>query len=279
MVILTAESAGEGVKSVKEKWIGPYFGGLVAVGASFAAMWAAGSLLSRVSYPLPRCLADSAPYLLSVAAGIAVLMIFSAILRGRMIPRAERPSGRPFMPFAVFLTLFLFLSAAGLISSLMSGDASVAEIYKTMNDGDFAVTALLGTVVYPLAEEALFRRGYLGILAGDGAPAAADGAAVAIQSVLFASVHPAGSRVFAFAAGAALGIGALASMRRSGLRFPWICAAAHGAYNMSVYAALALWRRNGVSPLNLAAYFTGVAALALGVVILIRAKRGKKLFY
>ena len=279
MVILTAESAGEGVKSVKGRWIGPYFCGLVAVGASFAALWASGRLLSCVAFPLPRCLADAAHYLPAVAAGGAVLAVISLVTRGRTYPRAERPSRRVYMPFAVFLSLFLFLSAAGLVSSLLSGDPDGTEIYKSMSDGDFAVTAILGTVVYPLAEEALFRYGYQGILTGDGVPAAATAAAVLLQSALFASVHPAGSRVFAFAAGAALGVCAMASRKMGDVRFPWVCAAAHGAYNLSGYAALAFLRWRDVPPLCLTPYFTGVAAVALGIVVLVRARRGKKVFF
>ncbi len=275
--------AGMGAKKTKGKWIGPYFGGLLTIGASFAAMWATGFFLSRASLPLPDCLRDAVPYLSSVAVGIAVLMILSAVMRGRMLPSGKRPAGGPGVSAAELLTLFFFLSAAGLIAALTSGDldGSAVRSYRDMSGTDFAVTAVLGTAVYPFAEEALFRRGYLGVLippdGPSGTPPAAGVAAVLLQGVLFASVHPQGDRVFAFAAGVALGFGAVAGWRKDGVRFPFVCVLAHGLYNLSQYAAVALWRADAAPALSVMIFITGAAAVALGTVLVIRTRRGKNL--
>ena len=260
---------------MKGKWVGPFFGGLVAIAASFAALWAVGSLLSRVGLPLPACLRDAVPYLLSVAAGIAVLMIFCAVMRGRIHPEKERPKGRLRFSPTVFFALFLFLSAAGIIASLVSGHPDGNGAYGSMSDTEFTVAAVIGTVVYPLAEEALFRRGYLGALASASAPAGANAAAVLIQGALFASVHPASGRLFAFAAGTALGLAALEGWRDGGVRYPLVCAAAHGAYNLSQYVSLALWRGGIATAQDVAACITGVSAVALGLVLAVRAGRSK----
>ena len=260
---------------MKGKWVGPFFGGLVAIASSFAAMWTVGFLLSRASLQLPDCVRDAVPYLLSVAAGIATLMVLSAVMRGRMLPRTGRPEGRPrFFP-AVFFALLFFLSAAGLIATLASDNPEVNAAYRHMSNTDFAVAAVIGTVVYPLAEEALFRRGYLGVLMSADAPAGVNAAAVLIQSALFASVHPASSRLFAFASGIALGFAALEGWKNGGARYPFTCAAAHGAYNLSLYVSLALWRGGITSHVNSEACVAGVSAIALGIVLAVRAGRGK----
>ena len=197
----------------------------VSVFASFAAFFVVMRLLSplvpAVDSPAPRdVLAEAFPYLAGAVAAAAVVLPFL----GRK--KTEKKGKTPITPCLVCLAgLF---AAEGIFLIFSHGEA------EKMPADVFAVRFVLGVLVKPLVEEFIFRVSYVDLL--EGLP---DAAAVAVQAIMFALIHPA-PRAVALVCGVMLGILSL-SLKRRGTphRLAWLFAV-HATFNLVMYAALAL---------------------------------------
>ena len=193
--------------------------------ASFAAFFAVMRLLSPhlpvSEYPAPRdVLAGFFPYL---AGGAAATLI---VLPYRGTEKREKSGKSPILP--CLLCLAGLFAAEGVFLIFSHGEN------VSMSADTFAVKAALGVIAKPLIEEFIFRVAYIDLL--EGLP---DAAAVAVQAILFALIHPA-PRAVALVCGVMLGILSL-SLKRRGTphRLAWLFAV-HAVFNLVMYVVLAL---------------------------------------
>lgn len=225
-----------------------------AVLVSFAAFVTVSALLSRV-FPggdgILEILVKLVPYLCGVFASLACAKLS---LRFTYDPSAEEEccvfdgeksdvygnaaengadeaKPKDFTWFFALIALFLLLSVNFVIGAFSPGT-------EPLSGAKLVLSAAVGVLIKPIAEELIFRRTYLEILLRRGNLPA--WAAVAVQALLFAAIHRGAGALFALFAGLVLGCLYEKTAKGHGARRGFYSSVAvHAAYNFILYAAMA----------------------------------------
>lgn len=225
-----------------------------AVLVSFAAFVTVSALLSRV-FPggdgILEILVKLVPYLGGVFASLACAKLS---LRFTYDPSAEEEccvfdgeksdvygnaaengadeaKPRDFTWIFALIALFLLLSVNFVIGAFSPGT-------EPLSGAKLVLSAAVGVLIKPIAEELIFRRIYLEILLRRGNLPA--WAAVAVQALLFAAIHRGAGALFALFAGLVLGCLYEKTAKGHGARRGFYSSVAvHAAYNFILYAVMA----------------------------------------
>ena len=144
---------------------------------------------------------------------------------------ADEAKPRDFTWIYALFALFLLLSVNFVIGAFSPGT-------EPLSGAKLVLSAAVGVLIKPIAEELIFRRTYLEILLRRGNLPA--WAAVAVQALLFAAIHRGAGALFALFAGLVLGCLYEKTAKGHGARRGFYSSVAvHAAYNFILYAAMA----------------------------------------
>lgn len=225
-----------------------------AVLVSFAAFVTVSALLSRV-FPggdgILEILVKLVPYLGGVFASLACAKLSlrftydpsaeeeccvfdgekSDVYGNAAENSADEAKPRDFTWIFALIALFLLLSVNFVIGAFSPGT-------EPLSGAKLILSAAVGVLIKPIAEELIFRRTYLEILLRRGNLPV--WAAVAVQALLFAAIHRGAGALFALFAGLVLGCLYEKTAKGHGARRGFYSSVAvHAAYNFILYAAMA----------------------------------------
>lgn len=144
---------------------------------------------------------------------------------------ADEAKPRDFTWIFALIALFLLLSVNFVIGAFSPGT-------EPLSGAKLVLSAAVGVLIKPIAEELIFRRIYLEILIRRGNLPV--WAAVAVQALLFAAIHRGAGALFALFAGLVLGCLYEKTAKGHGARRGFYSSVAvHAAYNFILYAAMA----------------------------------------
>ena len=144
---------------------------------------------------------------------------------------ADEAKPKDFTWIYALFALFLLLSVNFVIGAFSPGT-------EPLSGAKLVLSAAVGVLIKPIAEELIFRRTYLEILLRRGNLPA--WAAVAVQALLFAAIHRGAGALFALFAGLVLGCLYEKTAKGHGKRRGFYASlAVHAAYNFILYAAMA----------------------------------------
>ena len=144
---------------------------------------------------------------------------------------ADEAKPRDFTWIYALFALFLLLSVNFVIGAFSLGT-------EPLSGAKLVLSAAVGVLIKPIAEELIFRRTYLEILLRRGNLPV--WAAVAVQALLFAAIHRGVGALFALFAGLVLGCLYEKTAKGHGARRGFYSSVAvHAAYNFILYAAMA----------------------------------------
>lgn len=144
---------------------------------------------------------------------------------------ADEAKPRDFTWIFALIALFLLLSVNFVIGAFSLGT-------EPLSGAKLVLSAAVGVLIKPIAEELIFRRTYLEILLRRGNLPV--WAAVAVQALLFAAIHRGVGALFALFAGLVLGCLYEKTAKGHGARRGFYSSVAvHAAYNFILYAAMA----------------------------------------